>query len=597
VSRPRTTGAFAQVRRGLSESPALRRGLGWTVALALVGAFGRLLVPVLIQQILDKGIDGPGGFQPAFVATLCGASAAAIVVVYLCGRLTYVRMVRAAEQALYELRVRTFAHIHELSIAEQSAERRGTFLSRVTNDVDTLADFMEWSGIIWITSTVMMVATTAVMLVYSWQLTLVTIAVVAPLVLVMRALQRRLLAAYDQIRVRVAETMAELSESVMGAAVIRAYGLQERIDRRLKRAIRRQYQAQVRSFKYGATIFPASDLFGALATAAVFAVGVTAGPGRLGLSAGDLIAFLFLVALFLEPLGELSETLDHTQTAVAGWRKVLGVLDLPVEVREPKAGVELPHEALSVRAEDVDYAYREGGQVLHGVDLDVSAGTHVAIVGETGSGKTTLAKLLCRLADPTSGRVLVGGVDLREVAPDSRRAAIRMVPQDGFLFDTTVSENVRVGTPGASAEDVQEAFAALGLHDWVGGLPAGLETSTGERGENLSVGERQLVALVRAQLAGAGLLILDEATSAVDPETERALAEAMRRVAEGRTTVTIAHRLSTAQAADFVLVFDRGRIVERGTHDELVEAGGVYAGLYSSWLGNVASEPYSGTTT
>jgi ATP-binding cassette, subfamily B, bacterial len=589
MKRRSMDGAIALLRRGLRESPALRRGLGWTIALALVGAGGRLLVPILIQQILDKAIDGPGGFRPGFVGTLCGAAVAVIVVVYVSGRLTYARMVRASEQALYELRVRIFAHIHDLSVAEQTAERRGTFLSRITNDVDTLADFMEWSGIIWITSVVMMLATTAVMLVYSWQLTLITLVVVAPLVLVLRALQTRLLAAYDNVRTRVAETMSELSESVMGAAVVRAYGLEERTDRRLKGAIHRQYKAQVRSLIFGATIFPASDMFGALATAAVFTVGVTAAPG-MGLSAGGLIAFLFLVALFLEPVSELSETFDHTQTAVAGWRKVLGVLDLPVEVREPEAGVELPPGALAVRAEGIGYAYREGGQVLRGIDLDLAAGSHVAIVGETGSGKTTLAKLLCRLADPTSGRILVGGVDLREVAPASRRAAIRMVPQDGFLFDTTISENVRIGTPDASAGDVAEAFVALGLDEWAGGLPDGLDTAAGERGESLSVGERQLVALVRAQLADAGLLILDEATSAVDPETERALAEAMRRLAEGRTTITIAHRLSTAEAADLVLVFDRGRIVERGRHDELVEAGGVYAGLYESWLGNVAGE-------
>jgi putative ABC transport system ATP-binding protein len=226
---------------------------------------------------------------------------------------------------------------------------------------------------------------------------------------------------------------------------------------------------------------------------------------------------------------------------------------------------------------------------LRDIDATVPAGANVAVVGETGSGKTTFAKLLCRLADPTDGRILIGGVDLREVAPVSRHAAIRMVPQDGFLFDTTVRENVRMGHAGASDRDVEDAFRALGLDRWVARLADGLDTEVGERGENLSVGERQLIALARAQVADPGLLILDEATSSVDPETERALSIALVRLAEGRTIVSVAHRLSTAEAADIVLVFDRGEIVERGRHDELVAAGGRYAALYASWLGNTRS--------
>jgi putative ABC transport system ATP-binding protein len=234
----------------------------------------------------------------------------------------------------------------------------------------------------------------------------------------------------------------------------------------------------------------------------------------------------------------------------------------------------------------MSFGYRGGPAVLKGIEVAIPAGAHIAIVGETGSGKTTFAKLLTRLADPREGTIAIGGVDLRDVAPESRRVAIRMVPQDGFLFDWSVRDNVKAGREGATDREVEAAFEELGLGAWAASLQDGLDTRAGERGEQLSVGERQLIALVRAQIADPGLLILDEATSAVDPAAEARITEALRRLSAGRTTVTIAHRLSTAEHADQVFVFDRGKIVERGTHAELVALGGVYAALFESWLGN-----------
>jgi len=327
-----------------------------------------------------------------------------------------------------------------------------------------------------------------------------------------------------------------------------------------------------------------SDVFGVSAIAAVVGAGVWWGDSW-GVSSGELVAFVFLCNLLVAPISELGEVLDQTQTALAGWWKILDVLDTEVDLVDPVVPVSLPVGALAVRMEAVEFQYRTGGRVLHGIDVEVAAGASVAVVGETGSGKTTFARLIARLADPTGGRVLVGGVDLRDASPEDRRRCIRMVPQDGFLFDASVGANIAYGRVGATDDEVIAAVEALGLTVWVEGLSDGVQTRVGERGEGLSVGERQLVALARAQLADPGLLVLDEATSAVDPETETTLERAMERLAAGRTTVSVAHRLSTAERSDLVLVFDDGLIAESGPHDELVQRGGIYSGLYASWLG------------
>jgi ATP-binding cassette, subfamily B, bacterial len=576
--------SFAVLRRGIRDSPELRAGLGFTVIISLGVVIAHLTTPVLIQLVFDHGFDG--GFRPVYVGTICSVALGLVALTFVASRSAARRLVRAAEGAMLGLRIRTFAHIHSLSIAEQSEEKRGVFVARVTADIDAMQQFMEWGGIAWIWAGFQVAGSLALMLVFSWQLTLAIVGLVIPLILIVWSLQARLSAAFDAARTRVGEMLSEVSESVMGAAVVRAYGLDDQTFGRVRGAIDRRYQAEVVAHFRAATLFPLSTVFYAMAVSIVVALGAGFGP-EWGLTFGRVTAFLFLADAFLHVFTDLPEIYSETQTAIAGWRKVLAVLDLPVEIEEPTPGVELPSGALSVHAEDVEYRYREGGRVLHGISLDIEAGKHVAIVGETGCGKTTFVKLVSRLADPKAGRIEVGGIDIRDISAASRHRSLRMVPQDGFLFDATVRENVRAGRDGATDRDVETAFEELGLGDWVAGLPRGLDTPVGERGEALSVGERQLVALARAQIADPGLLILDEATSAVDPATERRISEALRRLSEGRTTITVAHRLSTAEGADRVFVFDAGRLVETGTHDELVGAGGTYAALFESWLGNV----------
>ena len=579
--------AWGVLKRGIRESPELRRGLGFTVVVSLGVTVVSLVTPVLIQKVLDHGFDP---WNPQYIYSMCAGALVLVVLAFVAARIAGRRLVTAAENAMKGLRVRTFSHIHALSIADQSEEKRGVFVARVTVDVDALQQFMEWGGIAWIISITQVIGALALMLVYAWQLTVAIMLMIVPLLLIVGAMQAKLTIAFNTARTRVGEMLSEVSESVMGAAVVRAYGLDEHTDRKVKRAIDQRYRAEVVAHFRAATLWPLSSVFYALSLSVVVVLGAFYGP-EWGLSSGAVIAFLFLADVFLHVFTDLPEVYAETQTAIAGWRKILAVLDMPIEIEEPEGGIELPHGALEVEARDLHFTYRDGPEVLHGISLDVPAGGHVAIVGETGCGKSTFVRLVSRLADPKEGAVLIAGHNLREVDPASRRERIRMVPQDGFLFDKSVRENVRMGRPGASDRDVDTAFEELGLGDWVDSLQDGLETPVGERGEALSVGERQLVALVRAQISDPGLLILDEATSAVDPATEQRITEALRRLSAGRTVITIAHRLSTAEGADRVFVFDAGRLVEEGTHDQLAVGGGRYAALYESWLGNIRDEP------
>ena len=591
VERP-PEGAVSVIRRGLAASPELKRGLGVTVTLALLGAGGRVLVPVLTQQVIDRGIrnDG-GGVDMTTVWRLAAMSFVVLLFTTVTNWLTRTRLARSAETALAGLRTTVFAHIHQLSIARHTESRRGVLVSRVTSDTEQLSNFFAWGGIAWIVSLSMMTAVALTMAIYDWRLAGIAISSALPLFVLLKALQKRILAAWDLVRTRIGDMLGAIGESVSGAAVIRAYGVQDRTTERVTEAITSHRDAYVKAGRLGAILFPSNEVFSVFTVSAVVLAGLAIGPGG-GLSAGELVAFLFLVQLFLEPVAEFTEVLDQTQTAVAGWRKVLDVLATPIEVPDPgPEGLEVPDGPPEIAVDHVSYRYPGGSaDVLSDVDAVVRRGASVALVGATGSGKSTLAKLLVRLADPTDGRIAVDGVPLDEIRFSSLRSKLVLVPQESFLFDATILDNVRFANPEATEAAVRLAFSELGLDDWLDTLPHGLATKVGQRGDSLSVGERQLVALARAYVANPTCLLLDEATSAVDPGTETRIARALESLSRGRTSITIAHRLSSAERADWVFVLDGGRLVEQGTHAELLALGGVYARLHASWMDVTAAE-------
>jgi putative ABC transport system ATP-binding protein len=571
------------LRRGVEVSPELLRGVWITLALSLLATGGRVVVPIAVQQTIDRGVTGAGGPRPGLVAGLVAAAVVGVLITACASYASNVRLFRSTEAGLKTLRVKAFRHVHDLSVLTQNSERRGSLVARVTSDVDTISTFVQWGGLLLVLSVGQLLVATVLMAIYSWQLALLVWACFLPLFLIVRPLQRRVSRAYGGVRERVGDMLGSISEAVVGADTIRAYAVEDRTQRRIDQAIEQHKATAVRAQLLVAATFTGGVLMSGLVVAAVVVVGTKIGVAG-DMTLGRLLAVLFLVQLFTTPVQMGTEVLNELQNAAAGWRRVLSVLDTRADVADPGAdGVDLPRGPIGVRFEGVSFSYPDGPPVLQDVDLVIPQRARVAIVGETGSGKTTLAKLLTRLMDPAAGRVLLDDVDLRRIRFENLRSRVVMVPQEGFLFDLGLADNIAWGSSGASREDVIAALRELRLLDWAESLPRGLDTPVGQRGESLSAGERQLVALARAYLADPDLLVLDEATSAVDPATEVRLQAALEGVTRGRTSVAIAHRLSTAEAADLVVVVDKGRVIDVGHHDALLQRCEVYQRLFASW--------------
>ena len=585
------------IGRGVTVAPALKSGIGLTFLLALFGTGARLVIPILIQQSIDHGLQ-PGRVDVSYIVRLSVIGAICVVISSFCLREATKRLGTRAENGLFSLRSQLFDHIHRLSLEEHNNEKRGALVSRVTSDIETLTQFFSWGGLGLLLDGSQMFAVAAVMLAYDWRLAVVAFITSAPLIFVLRFVQSRLVNAHNLSRERNADFLGSVSELMAGAETLRAYDAEEFMIDSVASSMRNRKRSNIRAGVIGAFLFPSGEVFAVFTVMAVVGTGLLIGPAG-GLTAGALVGFVFLTYRFLEPIAEFTEIIDQVQSAVAGLRRVLGVLDTPIGPPQTEHPRSLPQGKLSVDIQDVSFAYgaRLGEEdddtpVLHDISLHIAAGQHIALVGPSGSGKTTIARLIARLTDPTIGRVQIGGVTLTEVSNVELRRRLIVVPQEPFLFANTIAYNLEFAEPHATSQNMIDAFTELGLSDWLESLPLGLDTHVGQRGSSLSAGERQLVALVRASMVKPDVLVLDEATSSVDSLTEVRISRGLERLALGRTTISIAHRLSTASRADRVVMLEAGRIVEDGSHIALMQAGGTYASLYDAWLNSTGGETY-----
>jgi ATP-binding cassette, subfamily B, bacterial len=606
-----TISAVATLRRASHLVPGFGKGLPATFALASVGAFERLILPLLLGRSINDGFrrvaasSGESLADRVDVATViryCVIAAVATLVCQLCTRLAAYRFGSWSEWLMAELRRLCVDKFLTISLDQHAAQKKGVLVARVTTDVESIARFFEWGAISWLINSMIVLILSVYLLITDLRLGALAIVVAAPVMIVLKLVQSRLLASYQTVRVQVGAYLGRTSEIVGAAALIRSYGAQDRIRGETRHAIDQRRRAHVRSGTYGALLFPMGELFACAAVSAVVLAALQIGPDG-GLTEGTVVAMVFATIRLLDPVSEISETIDQTQLAVAGLSRVLDVVDLPVELHDAdRADLRAPASGpIGVTLDRIWYRYpdrpeevieetgSDGGDewTLRDVTLQIPASTSLAIVGATGSGKSTVARLIARLADPQQGSVLLGPVDISLIPDEELRRRVQLVPQEPFLFDGSIEENVRLGRPGASPESVDEAVDRLGLSDWLASLSSGLATRVGERGAELSAGERQLVALLRAEVVHPDVLILDEATSSVDAAMEARLAKTIAEMARGRTMIVIAHRLSTAARADRIAVMQDGRLAEIGTHDELVAARGRYASLLDDWMAGI----------
>jgi ATP-binding cassette subfamily B protein len=571
-----------QARRVLRRSMRMLRPYRRQVALAsvlIVLWTGSILAgPFFVKYGIDQGISQ--GDARALNIAVIGYVVVAILS-YFVFRAQVMIVGRVGEGFLRDLRIRVFDHLQRLSMPFYDREKAGVVVSRMTSDVDSLAELVQIGLLMFLMNALLLVFSVVVLAVVSWQLLLVCLVAVPFVVLASIKFQRDSNAAYLEVRERIGSTLSRLQEGIAGVRVIQAFGRESVETDRFATENDNLYDAHMDSVFVQAWYLPVIEVAGLGTTALVVGIGgwMTI-EGMVTL--GTIAFFVLTLGNLFEPIQQLSQLFNTVQSAGAGLNKLYQLLDTEVDVPERKGAIDLPATG-EIRVDDVGFAYGSGPRVLTDVTLAIEPGERLALVGPTGAGKSTLAKLVARLYDPTVGRVTFGGVDLRDATLRSLRDRIVVVPQEGFLFNGTIRDNIRLARAGASDVEVEQALRDVGVFDRFASLPEGLDTEVRERGSRLSAGEKQLVSLARAALVDPALLVLDEATSSLDPGTELLVEQAMARLMEGRTVVVIAHRMSTAERSDRVGVVNDGRLLELGTHDDLVGANGQYAALHRTW--------------
>ena len=555
------------------------RGRMLAAVTLLVGQTACLLAgPALVRHGIDAGLrnNDAGALNMSAALYLVVAIAALFL-----GRASIWAIARIGERFLRDLRIRVFGHLLSLGLDFYERERTGRLVSRLTSDVDALQELVQIGLTMFVQNALLFVGAVVVIFTMSWQLALCILVLVPPVAVATRWFRKAANLAYLEVRERIGANLTTLQEGLAGVRVIQAFGREVSFAGRFRETNEAQFDANLETVKISTKYFPLVEFCGVIGIAMIVGIGgVFVDRGIV--TVGTVAAFVLYLNNLFEPVQQLGQLYNTLQSAAAALHKLFGLLDTAPSVPERPGAIDLPERG-AVDLEGVSFGYADGPEVLHDVSLHVEPGERLALVGPTGAGKSTLAKLVARFYDPREGIVRLGGVDLRDATLSSLRERIVVVPQEGYLFSGSIRDNVRIGRPDASDADVDAALEALGIRARFAGLDEGLDTEVRERGSRLSAGERQLVSLARAALADPPVLVLDEATSNLDPGTERAVEHALEALTEHRTVFVVAHRLTTAQRADRVAVVDDGRVVELGPHAELVRHEGRYASLWSNW--------------
>jgi ABC-type multidrug transport system fused ATPase/permease subunit len=580
--------SWARTRRRLATLARLTAPYQWRTTLSIFSLLAAtataLAPPLLAKYAVDDGIRNHD------LAKLNWIVAAFLVAGLANWGMSYLQTYLTGwvgERILADLRNKLFRHLQRLSLGFYERTRAGVIISRLTNDVEAIDQLVTDGVTSLVQNSLTLVGTAILLFVLDWRLALATLTVIPAMSVATAIFRKRSARAYRAVRERLGLVTATLAEDIAGMRVVQAFTREQRNIRNFREVSERYRDSNQETVVLNGLYFPFVDLLSSVALAVVLGYG-----GHLyfqgDVTIGTLFAFMLYVQNFFDPVQQLSQLYNTFLSATAALDKIMDVLDEEPEVLDSPNARDLPSVEGHVSFENVRFAYGRGPEVLHGLDLDVLSGTTIALVGHTGAGKSTIAKLLARFYDPVEGRITIDGIDLRDVTQASLRRQLGIVPQEGFLFAGTVTENIAFARPDATPEDVVRAARAVGAHEFILRLENGYETQLQERGTRLSLGQRQLVALARALLADPRILILDEATSSVDIGTERKIEQALRLLLAGRTAFIIAHRLSTIRGADLIVVLEHGQIVEQGSHEELLARRGLYTSLYGDWAADVA---------